>query len=1251
MQASSLASVASVTIVASMAENEESAEVRLKKLHPFFSASTSASASASALQPVPAPVPNTDSKADKAITPPTPDSSCSPASDESRNDPIEHNSHCEHGECKHKRRKTDPPGASETLPRDPRPKRRARVSAGSSITNHFHPDTAKGAGVDVEPGRNEEQVQGTPDDVGDAHLLSTESSEDVESGLHATRGERNWEVFSATCGPESQKLLKLNPATGTIGPPPPPKPSTLTSILKPGKKRGRKRKALVISISYGADSPSREQVGQRINTVLLGTSRIPPRPKDIPPATHPSYGDTVGNKEGVSGSIPLNKGTHQKTITPKTPAHPFFNAKSKAAPSTSDNVVKVKKDKMPPKRQVIFTSTPLSSSRTRPALSDSYPTTPSSTKGGLKVPGAKYPAWPWRDIVHVRDSSGLQFIQNAGHEPIIIGFKRRKAKGQAIHISEHESILHDAASKLRIPQLSDDLKSISDKDFIPIPPSVRVPIKHFESGRKLQQQVFKELRTLRNHDGSLKPHTAICHAYNSIATSLSAFDTCTCESVAWAQKYAPSAAREVLQNGREADLLRDWLQSLKVQAVDTGLSDSAPKAKVAPMKKRRRRKKLEGFVVSSDEEACELEEISDSEPCWLINGGRGDARKTVVRSGDVDRGGRPNSRLANAVLLSGPHGCGKTATVYAIAKELEFEVFEINAGARRSGKDILEKVGDMTRNHLVNHQQKFDTRNDGLAQDDVAKEVNSGKQGMMTSFFRPKATPSTKEAQAVHQTTNAAAPASQEKKPNREQKQSLILLEEVDILYEEDRQFWATVISMIAQSKRPFIMTCNNESVVPLQNLKLHGIFRFSSPPLDSAVDMLLLIAANEGHAIGRRAIEALYESRGHDLRASITELNYWCQLGVGDPRGGFDWFYPRWPKGSDVDEQGQTIRVVSQDTYHAGMGWLNRDLTMTQETLPSIAPDLHREVWDHWGLDVSDHHDFENPSDWAKKATEQACSREARVALLQSIETFMDSVSESDLCGPLTNFSNQITLDTTVPDLHAKLLDDFTVGERVLEATPLCHYSSISQGVATSMRMLSRSKLAGSQSAIEIGCSIERFDEKCVVRHIENQVKMSTRGESSITRKDYSMAFDPIATSERILANGYLDPSVFDREMTPLCLDVAPYVRSIVSYDQQLYDERRARSNFLSEGGKSDKKRMRTTRAALSALEGGPRATTRRERYFEGNVNPYLVLRTGGKCWGGLVHRMGRSGDNDSAVEGNDDMDLDATSDQSWAP
>lgn len=147
-----------------------------------------------------------------------------------------------------------------------------------------------------------------------------------------------------------------------------------------------------------------------------------------------------------------------------------------------------------------------------------------------------------------------------------------------------------------------------------------------------------------------------------------------------------------------------------------------------------------------------------------------------------------------------------------------------------------------------------------------------------------------------------------------------------------------------------------------------------------------------------------------------------------------------------------------------------------------------------------------------------------------------------------------------------------------------------------------------------EVPSELERPSEAHIVGLIENQISSP---EFVLTRQDLSLAFDPISEPEKtyVWSNVLLEASVFDRTMTIITTDLAPYVRSIVSYDGKLQEERSRMSNLLSEGGRKGK-RMRMTRSAISALEGGARSTTRRDRYFGHALNPYLVLKTGMPSW-----------------------------------
>jgi hypothetical protein len=127
----------------------------------------------------------------------------------------------------------------------------------------------------------------------------------------------------------------------------------------------------------------------------------------------------------------------------------------------------------------------------------------------------------------------------------------------------------------------------------------------------------------------------------------------------------------------------------------------------------------------------------------------------------------------------------------------------------------------------------------------------------------------------------------------------------------------------------------------------------------------------------------------------------------------------------------------------------------------------------------------------------------------------------------------------------------------------------------------------------------------------------LGCRKDVSICKQDFIIAFDPIAEAEKntVQTASSLEYSVFDRTTTTIAVDVAPYVRSIVAYDVKLQQERARLSNLLSEGGRKGK-RLRTTRSALSALEGGARKTTRPEKYFRVPLNPHLVNRTGLQIW-----------------------------------
>ena len=137
--------------------------------------------------------------------------------------------------------------------------------------------------------------------------------------------------------------------------------------------------------------------------------------------------------------------------------------------------------------------------------------------------------------------------------------------------------------------------------------------------------------------------------------------------------------------------------------------------------------------------------------------------------------------------------------------------------------------------------------------------------------------------------------------------------------------------------------------------------------------------------------------------------------------------------------------------------------------------------------------------------------------------------------------------------------------------------------------------------------------------------LKRSTdsKSDQSFTSTSIVTAFGPLADSPAASTVYTKGPrfSIFDGAASTIVLDAAPYVRSIVSYDLQLEEQRLRLSNLLSQGGRNGK-RQRTTRASRAALEGGSKAHTRRERWFPNDLDFSLVLRTGSKGWQEAVRK-----------------------------
>ena len=794
-----------------------------------------------------------------------------------------------------------------------------------------------------------------------------------------------------------------------------PKSRKDTNVIRPNTKFRSKRKldatsTKILILKYGSDSATKSFIGQNINSIL---------------------GSPVASKNSLAPAD-TSKVTVQPNVSAKV-THPFFlgkvthhiatdtNHDTKSA--SSESKAPSKDTENPSPRKKISTATPNAAKAWAAIAEQGYAVEARATSKAMRFPGAMDPMWPPKDIQHCRGLSETPNVHATSLEALPMD--QRRLKTSEVRIYPGESIL-DLCCKTYYGHMEkdDSTKTSSRLRFF------HKPFRRLMTGYELQDAVRTRLvarlpctdttTTAANMDlnncqdqvtngvsRSTSTHSALHNIFTSIATSLSGFDKFECEARDWTSKYSPRDAASVLQEGREVTLLRDWLMSLTVVPVTNRAIDNPKSGEIFStskrllFKRRKRRKVLEDlddFIVSSDGELDEMDELAQVDTNLSVDG---ELKRSMIRIGDKSESSRQTSvapAISNAVVISGPHGCGKTAAVYAVAQELGFEVFEINAGTRRSGKDVLDKVGDMTRNHLVQKAKQSDKMEnvEGLQTAALQEDIDSGRQSTMQSFLKPdhKSKPVSKSRSKarVKVTTTPESP-----KKRKEHKQSLILLEEVDILFEEDKLFWTTILNLILQSRRPVIMTCTDESLLPLDDMLLHAIFRFTPPPKDLAADYLMLIAGNEGHLLSREAILILYESKQRDIRASITELNLWCQMAVGDAKGGLEWMLIRSHAEECHNQKGQPLRVVSDGTYMPYMGFLGSDRVdgrphnMFSDDIECLAEALHG-----WGYHVeewSDLHDID-----AMFSEPSSMSRHQSFRLLENFDLNFDAQSAADL-------------------------------------------------------------------------------------------------------------------------------------------------------------------------------------------------------------------------------------------------------------
>lgn len=204
----------------------------------------------------------------------------------------------------------------------------------------------------------------------------------------------------------------------------------------------------------------------------------------------------------------------------------------------------------------------------------------------------------------------------------------------------------------------------------------------------------------------------------------------------WSSRFSPQSSRFVCGNSMAANSLKDWLIKFKA-ASETQESTSLSRNSSSSA--------MSSFFQKKTPSASSLNLPPKSPP--PSSSTSTPASQSQPKSNENSQTSVSTDSVANAFVLYGPIGSGKTSAVYAVASELGFSVLEINASMKRSGANLRTMVEEATQSKHVGRDA-----------------------GTLT----------------------------------------ILLFEEVDLTFAEDAGFFQALVSLCESTKRPIVLTCQS---------------------------------------------------------------------------------------------------------------------------------------------------------------------------------------------------------------------------------------------------------------------------------------------------------------------------------------------------------------------------------------------------------------------------------------------------------
>ncbi|KAL6644799.1 hypothetical protein ACP70R_016407 [Stipagrostis hirtigluma subsp. patula] len=295
----------------------------------------------------------------------------------------------------------------------------------------------------------------------------------------------------------------------------------------------------------------------------------------------------------------------------------------------------------------------------------------------------------------------------------------------------------------------------------------------------------------------------------------------------WTDKYRPETAAQVCGNSEHVKFLTEWLKGWderghKIGAANGDINDSS-------------------YQDESDADYSDDASVCD-----------------------------------NVLLITGPVGCGKSATVFACARDQGFNVIEVNTSDMRNGAYVRQKFEEATKSHGLEKWSQEDVINPprddsldpALRTPDSTEYQNSLSCAMRTVFDC--------DQQKSHVGYYSGSNVSDEA-PKQVINKTLILFEDVDTVFDEDRGFISTILKMAETTKWPIILTSNRKDP-SLPNLLDQLVLDFKYPSSAELLSHVDMICKSEGVEITIPQLKHIIDISLGDIRRTIMLVQFWYQ-------------------------------------------------------------------------------------------------------------------------------------------------------------------------------------------------------------------------------------------------------------------------------------------------------------------------------------------------------------------------------------